>query len=122
MCVCVSVLPSSLPFVAPCQDESLRYSLERKTFGVPIIGHQAVSFMLADMKMGIEASRWLTLRSAWELDQGRRPTFFASMAKGFAADHAMKCATDAVQIFGGNGMPCFALVCVSVSVSVCVCA
>eukprot|EP00043_Microstomoeca_roanoka_P005017 m.53142 g.53142 ORF g.53142 m.53142 type:complete len:418 (-) comp12766_c0_seq1:125-1378(-) len=84
-------------------DEALRYSLERKTFGIPIVGHQAVAFMLADMKMGVDAARWLTLRAAWELDQGRRPTFFASMAKAFAADHAMKTTTDAVQIFGGNG-------------------
>jgi len=28
---------------------------------------------------------------------------FASMAKGFAADHCNKVCTDAVQIFGGNG-------------------
>lgn len=77
--------------------------MERKTFGVPIMQHQAVAFMLAEMKMGIDASRWLTLRAAYELDQGRRPTFYASMAKAFAADHAMKTTTDAVQIFGGNG-------------------
>ena len=77
--------------------------MERKTFGVPIMRHQAVAFMLAEMKMGIDASRWLTLRAAYELDQGRRPTFYASMAKAFAADHAMKTTTDAVQIFGGNG-------------------
>merc|ERR1711939_86111 len=65
--------------------------------------HQAVSFMLADMATGIEASRLLTYKSAYEIDCGRKNTMFASMAKGFAADHANKCAADAVQIFGGNG-------------------
>lgn len=59
--------------------------------------------MLTEMEMGIQASRWLTMRAAWELDQGRRPTYYASIAKAFAADHAMKCTTDAVQVFGGNG-------------------
>ena len=34
-------------------EESVKYSLERKTFGVPIGRHQAVSFMLAEMAIGI---------------------------------------------------------------------
>lgn len=84
-------------------DEALAYSLERKTMGKPICQHQAVAFMLAEMKMGIEASRLLVHKSAWELDSGRRNTFAASIAKAFAADTAMKITTDAVQIFGGNG-------------------
>ncbi len=33
-------------------DEATRYSMERKTFGVPIANHQAVAFMLADMAIG----------------------------------------------------------------------
>ena len=32
-------------------------------------------------------------------DQGRSNTYFASIAKAHAGDHAMKCATDAVQVF-----------------------
>ena len=60
--------------------------------------HQAVAFMLAEMAMGIEASRLLTHRSAWDADQGRRNTYFASLAKAMASDVANKCATDAVQV------------------------
>jgi acyl-CoA dehydrogenase len=59
--------------------------------------------MLADMATGLEAARLLTYKSAWMVDHGLTNTAFASMAKMFAADHANKCATDAVQIFGGNG-------------------
>ena len=84
-------------------DESTKYSLERKTMGKPIIEHQAVAFMLADMAIGIEASRFCMYRSAWEIDQGRRNTYYASIAKALAADVAMKSATDAVQVFGGAG-------------------
>lgn len=84
-------------------DEATKYSLERKTFGVPIANHQAVSFMLADMAIGIETSRLAWMRAAWETDQGRRNTYYASIAKAQAGDVANKCATDAVQIFGGNG-------------------
>jgi len=84
-------------------DEAIAYATERKTMGVPIAHHQAVSFMIADMAIGIEAARSLTHKSAWEIDQGRKNTMFASMAKAFAGDHANKVAADAVQIFGGNG-------------------
>jgi len=84
-------------------DEAIGYALERKTMGVPIAHHQAVSFMIADMAIGVEAARGLVHKSAWEIDQGRRNTMFASMAKAFAGDHANKVVADAVQVFGGNG-------------------
>ncbi|RUS73272.1 hypothetical protein EGW08_018967 [Elysia chlorotica] len=84
-------------------DEATKYSLERQTMGKPICEHQAVAFMLADMTIGVETARMATQRSAWEIDQGRRNTYFASIAKAYAADVANKAAADAVQIFGGNG-------------------
>ena len=54
--------------------------------------------MLAEMAMGIEASRLVTHRAAWEIDQGRRNTYYASIAKAMAGDVANKCATDCVQV------------------------
>jgi len=84
-------------------DEATKYSMERKTFGMKIAHHQAVAFLLADMVIGVETARLAWMRSAWEIDQGRRNTYYASIAKAFAGDVANKCATDAVQIFGGNG-------------------
>lgn len=59
--------------------------------------------MLADMAIGVESARLLVHRAAWEIDQGRRNTYYASIAKAFAADVANKVASDAVQVFGGNG-------------------
>jgi len=84
-------------------DEATKYSMERKTFGKFICEHQGVSFILADMAIGIESARLAMYRSAWEIDQGRRNTYYASIAKCLAGDVANKTATDAVQIFGGNG-------------------
>jgi len=86
-----------------CLDEALKYALERKAFGVPIAHHQAVQFMLADMAIGVETSRLAYKLSAWEVDEGRRNSYYASIAKCHAADMANKIASDAVQIFGGNG-------------------
>nr|XP_022322763.1 medium-chain specific acyl-CoA dehydrogenase, mitochondrial-like [Crassostrea virginica] len=84
-------------------DEATKYSMERKTMGKLICEHQAVAFILADMAIGVETARLATQRSAWEIDQGRRNTYYASIAKALAGDVANKCATDAVQVFGGNG-------------------
>ena len=55
-------------------DEAVKYSLERKTMGTAICNHQAVAFMLADMAMGIEASRLLTYKSAWQIDTNQPNT------------------------------------------------
>lgn len=84
-------------------EEATKYSMERKTMGKLICEHQAVAFILADMAIGVEAARLSTMRAAWEIDQGRRNTYYASIAKALAGDVANKCATDAVQVFGGNG-------------------
>jgi len=84
-------------------DEATRYALERKAFGTAIINHQAVAHLLADMAVNVEMSRLMMLRSAWEIDNGRKNTYFASSAKAFAGETAVKSASDAIQIFGGNG-------------------
>uniref|UniRef100_A0A671WIF2 Medium-chain specific acyl-CoA dehydrogenase, mitochondrial n=1 Tax=Sparus aurata TaxID=8175 RepID=A0A671WIF2_SPAAU len=84
-------------------DEATNYALERKTFGKVIAEHQAVSFLLAEMAMKVELARMAYQRSAWEVDQGRRNTYYASIAKAFAGDIANQVASDAVQVFGGNG-------------------
>jgi len=84
-------------------EHALHYSNERQTFGKPLHQHQAIQFMLADMKTKIEASRMLTWRSASEFDAGIRNTESAAHAKRFAADTAMEVTTDAVQVYGGYG-------------------
>jgi acyl-CoA dehydrogenase len=84
-------------------EESVKYAKERKAFGFPIAGFQAVQFMLADMAKDVEAARLLTYQSAWMIDRGLRASKHSSFAKCFATDMAMRVTTDAVQVFGGNG-------------------
>jgi acyl-CoA dehydrogenase len=86
-----------------CLDESRKYALERKTFGVPIAQHQAIQMIIADMAIAYEATRQLYLKAAWEVDNGVKRTMTSSLAKCFGADAAVKAATDAVQVFGGYG-------------------
>jgi acyl-CoA dehydrogenase len=84
---------------------AVEYAKERVTFDVPIAMHQGINFLIADMATEIEAARLLCWQAAWMLDEGygRNATLYSSFAKRFAADTAMKVATDAVQVFGGYG-------------------
>ncbi len=86
-----------------CLEESIKYAKERKAFGVPIGEHQMVQAMIADMAIATEATRLLYRKAAWNLDQGIRDPISSAYAKAYGADAAMQVATDAVQVFGGNG-------------------
>lgn len=97
------VAAAAVGLARSAMEHALRYATERHTFGHPIANHQAVSFMLADMDKDIEAARLLCWRASWLIDAGLRNTREAAIAKAFAADMAMRVATDAVQIFGGYG-------------------
>lgn len=84
-------------------DESMRFAMERQTFGTAIKNHQAVQFMIADMAIAYEATRLLVHKAAWMIDSGSKSSIIASYSKAFGADAAMKVAIDAVQVFGGAG-------------------
>ena len=86
-----------------CLDECVAYAKERKTFGVPIASHQLVQAMIAEMAIRVEATSLLVRKAAWNLDKGIRNPIISSYAKAYGADSAMQTATDAVQVFGGNG-------------------
>jgi alkylation response protein AidB-like acyl-CoA dehydrogenase len=84
-------------------EAALAYAKDRKTFGAPIINHQAVQFRLADMATKIEAARELTLAAATLRDAGRPCLKQAAMAKLFASEMAEEVCSDALQIHGGYG-------------------
>jgi alkylation response protein AidB-like acyl-CoA dehydrogenase len=86
-------------------DHAIQYAKERIVFGKPIAKFQAISFMLADMAIQTEAARQLTYKTVAEIDRGNREEAvkLGSMAKCFAADTAVKVASDALQVYGGYG-------------------
>jgi alkylation response protein AidB-like acyl-CoA dehydrogenase len=85
-------------------DVAARYATERRQFGKPIGHFEGLQFMLADMAMEIEAARLLVYKAASLVDaKDPRMTYFASVAKCYAGDAAMKVTTDAVQVLGGYG-------------------
>lgn len=82
----------------------VKYANERTTMGKPIIKHQGLQFMLADMAIMIESSRQLAWYASRLLDTGSPYASAAgAMAKCHATDCTMKLTTDAIQVFGGYG-------------------
>lgn len=84
-------------------EECIKYAKERKQFGKPIASFQAVQFMLADMKMWLETSRWILYKVAWNKDQGIMDPLMASVSKLYITEVALKAARNAIQIHGGYG-------------------
>jgi short-chain 2-methylacyl-CoA dehydrogenase len=85
-------------------EAALKYAHVRKTFGKPIIEHQAIAFKLADCAMEIEAARNLLYKACWLKDQGRSFSKEAAMAKLYCSEVMGRVANHAVQIHGGYGL------------------
>jgi len=99
----IGIAAQALGIAAGAYELALKYSKERKAFGVPICEHQAIAFKLADMYTEIEAARMLVMKAAWDKDQGNNYDMSSAMAKLYASKVAMEHTVEAVQIHGGNG-------------------
>jgi len=84
-------------------DVAVKYARERESFGKPVIDHQGLAFLLADMAAAVESARATYLYAARLRDAGRPFSRQASIAKMVATDNAMRVTTDAVQVLGGAG-------------------
>jgi alkylation response protein AidB-like acyl-CoA dehydrogenase len=79
------------------------YARQRETFGQPIIEHQGLGFLLADMTARVVSGRATYLAAARLRDAGQPFGMDASIAKLVCTDNAMQVALDAVQVLGGAG-------------------
>ena len=84
-------------------DKALEYAEVRVQGGRPIVEHQAMQLLLADMAIRVETARGLVWRAARASAAGSPDLKIASMAKTYASDAAVANATDAIQVLGGNG-------------------
>ena len=99
----LNVAARGLGVARAADEEAIRYSQRRTTFGKPICEHQTIQIKLADMATKIEASRLLIYSAAERRDRGERCDLEAGMAKLFATETAAEVAFEAMRILGGNG-------------------
>jgi alkylation response protein AidB-like acyl-CoA dehydrogenase len=99
----IGIASQSVGMARAALEAAISYAKDRVTFGVPLTGHQAVSFRLADMATQVDAARLMVWRAAMLKDAGKPCLKEASMAKMFASEMAEKVCSDAIQIHGGYG-------------------
>ena len=99
----IGIAAQALGIAQGAFEHALKYSKERKAFGVEISKHQAIQFKLTDMATAIEASRLLVLQAASMKDEKKDFTKQSAMAKLYASQTAMDVTVEAVQIHGGYG-------------------
>lgn len=83
---------------------ALAYANERKTFGVPLIKHQAIAFKLAEMATRTEAAETMLYKACWTKQTGKPIQKIAAMTKLFCTNVAEFAARESQQIFGGYGL------------------
>ena len=99
----IGIAAQALGIAQGALEAAISYSKEREQFSKPISSFQGVQFKITDMQMGIETARLLIHKAAWMKGQKKKYNVIASMAKVYASEVAMKCATECVQIHGGYG-------------------
>ena len=85
---------------------ALAHARTREAFGQPIIKHQGLSFLLADVVTEIAAARalWLEAIRSVAAGEGRIASTKCAMAKNACCTAAMRATTEAVQVLGGAGL------------------
>jgi alkylation response protein AidB-like acyl-CoA dehydrogenase len=85
---------------------ALEHARTREAFGQPIIRHQGLAFLLADVVTEVAAARalWLDAIRAVAAGAGRVAATQCAMAKNACCAAAMRATTEAVQVLGGAGL------------------
>ncbi|MDD1621233.1 MAG: acyl-CoA dehydrogenase [Methylococcaceae bacterium] len=85
-------------------NEVVRHSRERRSGGVHLGRHQAISHRIADMKLRLDTiDLWLN-ECARLCDAGQRLTLASAQTKLYAAEAFLQSSLDAVQIMGASGL------------------
>jgi alkylation response protein AidB-like acyl-CoA dehydrogenase len=82
---------------------AVAYAQQRRTFGKPIAGHQAIAFKLAEMATKVEAAHLLMVNAARLKDSGERNDVEAGMAKLLASEYCAEVTQESFRIHGGYG-------------------
>lgn len=99
----ITVAAQAIGHAQAAMDVAVQYARERESMGKPIGAYQSISNMIADMSVGLMASRLLVMKAATLKDQKKPFSKEAAIAKLYATEASEKICRDAIQILGGNG-------------------
>ena len=99
----INIAARSVGIAQRAYEEALSYARDRTAFKQPIGDFQAVQLRLAEIAVQLQAARLMTYWAASRMDDGVRMDTESGMAKIFASETALQCATDAMRIHGGYG-------------------
>jgi alkylation response protein AidB-like acyl-CoA dehydrogenase len=99
----IGIAAQSVGIARAALEAATSYARERRQFGQPLAGFQAIQGMLADSATELDAAFLLALRAAYRKETGVPYTREASIAKVFASEAAYRACHRSVQIFGGYG-------------------
>ena len=84
-------------------DDCIGYAKKRRQFGQPIAKFESIADKIADMKVSIEAGRYLLYRVGWLAGQGKSAVMESAIAKLFVSEMHNEAALNALQLYGGYG-------------------
>jgi len=84
-------------------EDCIAYARGRRQFGQPIGKYESVADRIVNMKVAIEAGRFLLYRVGWLKQRDKSAVMEAAIAKLFVSEAHVRAALDALQIHGGYG-------------------
>ncbi|ACA44294.1 acyl-CoA dehydrogenase [Clostridium botulinum] len=99
----IGIAAQALGIAEGALDHAIAYMKERKQFGKNLTKFQGLQWYIADMKVRVDAAKYLVYKAAWKKSAGENYTMDAAEAKLYAAEAAMYVTNKSLQILGGYG-------------------
>jgi alkylation response protein AidB-like acyl-CoA dehydrogenase len=99
----LEITATAFGVAASAVEDAWTYAQERKQFGRPISGHQAIRHLLVDARTRLQACRHMLYHAAWLATEGRDCSVESSMAKLFVAENGVQIALACQRVLGAYG-------------------
>ncbi|MBP2033196.1 butyryl-CoA dehydrogenase [Clostridium algifaecis] len=99
----IGIAAQALGLAEGALEYAIDYMKERKQFGKPLAAFQGLQWYIAEMKVQVDAAKYIVYKAAWKKQEGLPYSVDAAEAKLIAAETAMAVTTKSLQILGGYG-------------------
>lgn len=99
----IGIAAQALGIAEGALNEAIEYMKERTQFGKKLSKFQGLQWYIAEMKVRVDAAKYLVYKAAWKKSVGENYTMDAAEAKLYAAETAMYVTNKSLQVLGGYG-------------------